>query len=230
MTEGDRSLSLEELDVDGALRETLFKVAPISRSQFLKRTFVGGSALIAAVALPDVEASASDDIAILNFALTLEYLQADFYTEAERIGALGRDLAVIPRQLGAVERAHVAALKKAIGKSAVSRPTFDFRGTTEEAQRFLKTAVAFEDLGVAAYKGQAPRLKSRALLASAISIHSVEARHAAWIRYLAGFTPASGALDEPLSGKRVKKIVASTRFVGAAPKTTKKKASPRFAG
>ena len=64
----------------------------------------------------------------------------------------------------------------------IKRPAFNFRGTTEARRAFLKTAVAFEDLAVAAYKGQAPRLHSKPVLATAVSIHSVEARHAAWMR------------------------------------------------
>ena len=65
---------------------------------------------------------------------------------------------------------------------------------------FLKTAVAFEDLAVAAYKGQARRIRSRAVLTSALGIHAVEARHAAWMRYLNGNTQgAASAFDLPRS-------------------------------
>ena len=60
---------------------------------------------------------------------------------------------------------------------------------TEDPKAFLKTAVAFEDLAVEAYKGQAPRLQSEQVLAAALGIHTVEARHAAWMRYLNGITP-----------------------------------------
>ena len=94
--------------------------------------------------------------------------------------------------VGAVERAHVEAFLKLLGSEAVKRPLFDFQGTTEQQQPFLKTAVALEDLAVAAYKGQAPKLRSRAVLAAAVGIHSVEARHAAWMRELFGIT-AGGA-------------------------------------
>jgi hypothetical protein len=100
---------------------------------------------------------------------------------------------------------------------------------TEDQTKFLKTAVAFEDLGAAAYKAQAPRIKSPALLAAAISIHSVEARHAAWMRFLAGVTPAATAFDQGKSIREVKAIVASTRFIVGHPKKTSTK-NPHFTG
>src|SRR6185295_15771998 len=111
----------------------------------------------------------------------------------------------------------VKAFLKLLGSQAVKRPTFDFQGTTEQQQPFLKTAVAFEDLAVAAYKGQAPKLQSDAVLAAAVGIHSVEARHAAWMRQLFGITPAVNAFDRPASRASVNRLVASTHFVVAKP-------------
>jgi Ferritin-like domain len=169
------------------------------------------------------------DVGILNYALTLEYLQAAFYTEAERLGAVRGKLAHVPRQLGAVERAHVTALKQALGSAAVARPGFNFQGVTEDQTKFLQTAVAFEDLGAAAYKAQAARITAPALLAAAVSIHSVEARHAAWMRYLAGATPAASAFDEGKPVSEVRQIVASTRFVVARPRMTSSK-KPKHTG
>jgi hypothetical protein len=221
-------LRLDELDRDGALREALDAVT--SRASFLRRTFIGSAALLGALAVPErSDAASPSDNAILNFALTLEYLQAAFYTETERAGAIGTELARVPRQLGSVERAHVTALKNVLGRAAVKRPSFDFKGTTEDQVKFLKTAVAFEDLGAAAYKGQATRVDSPALLAAAIAIHSVEARHAAWMRYLAGFTPAGRAFDEPKREFEVRQIVASTHFIVSRPRTARRRA-PRFTG
>jgi Ferritin-like domain len=221
-------LTLDELDRDGALREALDAVS--SRGSFLRNTLIGSAALLGALAAPErSDAASPSDNAILNFALTLEYLQAAFYTETERAHAIGAELARVPRQLGSVERAHVAALKNVLGRAAVKRPSFDFKGTTEDQVQFLKTAVAFEDLGAAAYKGQATRVDSPALLAAAISIHSVEARHAAWMRYLAGFTPAGRAFDEPKREFEVRQIVASTHFIAARPRTTRRRA-PRYTG
>jgi rubrerythrin len=223
-------LTLETLDRDGALQEAVDRVWGGSRADLLGRAAVGSAALLGALALPTrAEAATANDVDILNYALTLEYLQASFYTETERVGALGGKAARATRVVGAVERAHVQALRQVLGKAAVKRPFFNFQGTTEDQQRFLKTAVAFEDLAVAAYKGQAPLLDSKELLAAAVAIHSVEARHAAWMRHLFGIVPAARAFDEPFSKPKILRIVASTRFIASTPKMTGG-AEPRFTG
>jgi len=222
-------LTLGQLDRDGAIREAVARVSGDTRARFLGKVVVGGAALLEALTAPALAGAASSDVAILNYALTLEYLQAAFYTEAERLGAIQGELKPIPRQLGAVERAHVAAIRAALGQAAVKRPAFDFRGVTEDDTKFLKTAVAFEDLAAAAYKAQAARIKSAALLAAAISIHSVEARHAAWMRFLAGVTPAASAFDQGKPISEVKAIVASTHFVVAHPKMASRK-NPTYKG
>jgi ferritin-like protein len=224
-------LDIDALDRDGAIRECEAGVPAETRRDFLLGTLAGGGAALAALVLAEPgHAASKSDVAILNYALTLEYLQAAFYTEAERRKALRTRLAQqTTRVLGAVERAHVTALRNALGAAAVARPTFDFRGTTEDEDAFIKTAVAFEDLGTAAYKGQAHRLESPALLAAAVSIHSVEARHAAWIRYLAGAPPASSAFDEPKTMAETQRLVASTGFIVATP-STQSQESPRFTG
>jgi hypothetical protein len=223
-------LRLEQLDREGAIREAVGQISADTRSAFLGKAVLGGAAFLGALAAPaGAEAAAASDVAILNYALTLEYLQAAFYTEAEQLGAIKGKLAQIPRQLGAVERAHVTAIKAALGRDAVKRPTFDFRGVTENPSEFLKTAVAFEDLGAAAYKAQAARIKSSALLAAAISIHSVEARHAAWMRFLAGAVPAADAFDAGKPIPEVRSIVASTHFIVDRPKKTSRK-KPKYTG
>jgi hypothetical protein len=131
--------------------------------------------------------------------------------------------------VGATERAHVAAFLDLLGPKAVKRPTFDFQGTTEQQSAFLKTAVALEDLAVAAYKGQAPKLQSNAVLAAAVGIHSVEARHAAWMRALFGVTPAVNAFDQPASRASVGRIVASTHFIVDKP-SMRARNKPKFTG
>ena len=171
-----------------------------------------------------------DDVAILNFALALEYLQASFYTDAERVGALHGALKQQAKVVGSHERAHVAAFKKTLGSHAIKEPGFDFRGTTDDPKAFRATAVAFEDLAVGAYKEQLPKISSNAYLAAAVSIHSVEARHAAWIRQLAGIVPAEHAFDDPISDPKTVDIVNATRFVTIhAPQTSAKRA-PAFTG
>jgi hypothetical protein len=224
-------LTFGELDRDGAIAAAVDRVSGDTRAELLGKAAVGGAALLGALAASGRAdgATAASDVAILNYALTLEYLQAAFYTEAERLGAVGGKLAGVPRQLGAVERAHVTALKDALGSAAVARPGFNFQGVTEDQAKFLQTAVAFEDLAAAAYKAQAARIKSPALVAAAVSIHSVEARHAAWMRYLAGATPAASAFDEGKPVSEVKQIVASSRFVVARPRMSSTK-KPKHTG
>jgi rubrerythrin len=222
----DLDFLLEDLDSDGALREA-GENAGISRATFLGGTIAGAVAAFAIA--PTAEAASTQDVAVLNFALVLEYLQSAFYTEAERSKALHGKAEDAATRLGAVERAHVAAFKELLGRKAVKRPAFNFRGATEAERPFLKTAVAFEDLAVAAYKGQAPRLRSKSVLAAAVSIHSVEARHAAWMRFLFGVQPAVNAFDDAAPAADVRRVVAGTHFVVARPRT-KMRRSPRFTG
>jgi hypothetical protein len=223
------SLTLADVDRDGALGHAMEGLYG-SRADFLRRSVLGGAAFVGALALPASGAAATaNDVDILNYALVLEHLQAAFYTETERIGSVAPKALQATRVVGAVERAHVKALRKTLGSAAVARPTFNFQGTTEDTTPFLKTAVAFEDLAVAAYKAQATRIDSKAILAVAVSIHSVEARHAAWMRRLFGIVPAARAFDEPRSRAEVSKIVASTHFV-VSPGRTSRQGRPRFTG
>lgn len=193
-----------------------------SRRAFLGMAGAGALALAVPGAVSAKDAAANDT-AILNFALTLEYLQAAFYTEAERLGALTGQAADTARELGAVERAHVTALQQALGAKASPRPFFDFQGATEDDTTFIRTAVAFEDLGTAAYKNQLTRISTPAYLAAAASIHSVEARHAAALNKLVGrgFKGGSplegsipdGAFAKPMDMKAV--LAAAKPFLAA---------------
>jgi Ferritin-like domain len=107
--------------------------------------------------------------------------------------------------------------------------TFDFYGVTEDPDAFRRTAVALEDLSVAAYKYEIPAIQSPRYLAAAVGIISVEARHAAWIRRLAGVLPAASAFDHWLAPRQVNSLVASTRFVVAPPRTSAHN-DPQFTG
>ena len=222
---------LHAVDVDGAIAEASHqRQLALSRRGLLAAAAAGAGALV----LGRSEARASsglsaNDVGILNYALVLEYLQASFYTEAERSGALSGKTAQAATVVGATERAHVKAFQKLLGTEAVKRPLFNFQGVTEAQQAFLKTAVAFEDLAVAAYKGQAPKLRSSAVLAAAVGIHSVEARHAAWMRELFGVTPAVNAFDKPATKQNINRIVASTHFIVAHPKM-KARSKPQYTG
>jgi Ferritin-like domain len=202
--------------------------ATLSRGRFLAGT-TGAAVGLGAWAIPAGAAVSNGDISILNYALLLEELQAAFYTEAERGKALSGDSLEAVEVIGGGERAPVKALREVLGGKAIKAPFFNFKGTTEDPDAFLRTAVAFEDLAVAAYKGQAPLIRSPEVLAAAISIHSVEARHAAWIRYLAGSVPATDALDAPLTRAKTMDIVNATGFVVAPPKTTTSR-KPKYTG
>jgi Ferritin-like domain len=222
---------LAAADRDGALHETRSRAeARMSRRGVLGLGIGGAAALLLARA-PTARAAAlpASDVDILNYALVLEYLQSSFYTEAERNGALTGKTAQAARVVGATERAHVRAFLDLLGSKAVKRPTFNFQGVTEQQRPFLKTAVGFEDLAVAAYKGQATKLKSNAVLAAAVGIHSVEARHAAWMRELFGITPAVKAFDPAASRSQVTRIVSRTHFIVAKPKM-KARRKPKFTG
>jgi hypothetical protein len=226
-----RSLSITEIDTDGALRAATAELP--TRSQFLRRgARAAALSTFAFGVLADTAGSrvVKSDVAILNFALVLEYLQASFYTEAERVGNLTGALADQARVVGSHERAHVAAFRAVLGHAAAKRPRFNFHGATESAKSFRATAVAFEDLAVGAYKEQLPSIQSPQYLMAAVSIHSVEARHAAWIRRLAGVVPASKAFDEPLSDRQTVQIVNSTHFVSLHAPQTSADHAPSFTG
>ena len=131
---------------------------------------------------------------VLNFALTLEYLESEFYTRGLAAGTLipSADRAVF-QQIAKHEAAHVAFLQGTLGPAAIAKPTFDLtaRGAFGDVllsyTTFKALAQAFEDTGVRAYKGQARRLiNDKPVLSAALSIHSVEARHAAQVRKLRG--------------------------------------------
>ena len=220
-------LTLADVDRDGALEEALAGLHGSTRAGFLRGALLGGAALLAAAAAPAEAAAEDSDMAILNYALSLEYVQDSFYSEVERIGSLSGRLAEQARVVAAHERAHVKAFRETLGRRAIKRPRFDFKGATEDPDKFRQTAVAFEDLAVAAYKGQAPRIQNRAYLVSALAIHTVEARHAAWIRRLANIGPAATPFDEPRSKASTERIVAATHFTVAM---QVKRRRPRYTG
>jgi Ferritin-like domain len=193
----------------------------VARREFLQRAVVVGGTLVAGgVAiggLPPLAVSApspEQDARILNFVLLIEYLEAAFYGEAESKGLLRGELSEFARVVGEHERAHVAFLKSALGRSADPEPAFDFGNATTDADRFTAAAAALEDTAVAAYNGQATNL-TRTTLASAATIVSVEARHAAWIRSIIGQTAAPDPTDTPLTEEQVRTSLAGTGYLKA---------------
>jgi hypothetical protein len=233
-TELELAELIASVDVDGALRETAADAFPSTRGEFLRRAAVAGAAATGGLGIVGAARGARSlskgDIAILRFDLALEYLQAGLYTEAERIGALTPTTLGWSRVVGAHERAHAAAIKNLLGRRAVPSPSFDFHGVTERERPFIKTAVAFEELTGALLKWQAVRLDSREVLAAVATLHSVEARHAAWIRHIVGLQAAVTPFDQPASQERMARLIASTHFVASKPKTTKRSGKPPYAG
>jgi hypothetical protein len=229
------ALTLDQLDRDGAIQEGIADLYGDSRADFLRKAVVGGPALLAALAAPPGVAGTSkrNDTKIFQYALNFEYLQATFYTEAERAGTVGRmeaRKAVWARTLGAHERAHVKIIEEVLGEAAPKKPFFNFRGNTESEAEFTRTAVAMEDLTTALLTGVTPALHSRGLVAAAFSLLTVEARHAAWARHLAGIVPVTGAFDRAKTVEQVDRLVASTHFISTlVPKTTAR-TSPQFVG
>jgi len=212
---------LEEFDRDGAIQETAATVDPETRGSFLKKAGIGAGALLGGGAvlgaLPSLAGASSkvaaSDVAILNYALTLEYLEAAFYAEAVKKGRFSGKVGKFARVVSAHENAHVAFLKGALGSAAVKKPRFDFKGTTTDEAKFKATAQVLEDTGVAAYLGQVGNIKSKKILAAAGSILPIEARHAGWIRDINGVSGAPKAFEGAKTMKQILAAVKATGFI-----------------
>jgi hypothetical protein len=219
------AIRLELLDQDGAIREAADD-AGATRSDFIKRVGVAGAGFVSAgvlfdgllspaqAAISSKSRSKKNDVKILNYALTLEYLEAEFYRQANASGALVepavKNFAFV---VAGHEAAHVKALKQALGSAAIKSPKFDFGDTVTNQEKFKATAQVLEDTGVAAYAGQGPNIFQKAVIVAALGIHSVEARHASWIRLINGSNPAPAIVDKPKTEKAVLKAVTATGFI-----------------
>ena len=157
----------------------------------------------------ETEEFGKGDIGILNYALTLEYLEAAFYKDVVKSGLFkGEELAVL-KKFGAEEQQHVEALSgtvKKLGGKPAPMPKAEF--PLKDAKSVAELAGTVENLGAAAYLGQAGNIKSPEVLAAALSIHSVEARHAATLNTLLklSITP-DGAFGKPADVATVLKSV-----------------------
>ena len=153
-------------------------------------------------------ASASPDLTIVNYALTLEYLESQFYAKVIKSGLFsGKNLSVI-KTFGAEETEHVAALEKVASSlgTPATKPTGKF--PLKNAASVTKLAAAVENLGAAAYLGQAGNIKSPEILAAALAIHSIEARHAATLNLVLGKSPTpDGAFAKPMTMSQVLAVV-----------------------
>jgi rubrerythrin len=219
-------LNLSTLDADGAIRDAA-EATGIDRGAFLRRGAIAGGGIIAGsamfgtflssaeAAISSTKRSKKNDGAILNYALTLEYLEAAFYKQAVANAAYGNDanLKKFAETVAAHEAAHVKFLKGALKSAAVKSPKFDFGAAVTDQKTFAATAQVLEDTGVSAYLGQVGNILQLPVLKAAGTIATVEARHAAWIRFINGDTPAPAAFDTPKSEKAVLKAVTATKFI-----------------
>jgi hypothetical protein len=186
------------------------EVHGVSRASFILRGAMAAGAAYGATAVgPFVShalaASGTSDVDILNFALTLEYLETDFYTVKGKEVRLSGEARRLAAEIGAQESEHVSALMSAIkggGGTPVKKPTFAFPVTDQAS--FLKLAYVLENTGVGAYNGAGPSLTTPQFLAAAGSIVQVEARHAAAIGLLTNQSVVpNGAFDKPLTKAQV---------------------------
>jgi hypothetical protein len=234
-------LRLAEVDADGAIEETAgeamaaLEASGDTRAGFFKKAGLAGGAVLSGGALLGALAPGTGlaqtlekgavpprsfgkgDIGILNYALTLEYLEAAFYNEAAANGFATGQTAIALKRTVEDENAHVKFLRKALGGKAVKSPKFEFGTTTTNTTEFLATAYALENTGVQAYIGQAFNIEKKAYLKAALTILTVEARHASVFGLLALNTAHSlspyGAFDRGRNPKFILKAVEETGFI-----------------
>ena len=200
---------------------------PASRKRFLK--MMGGTGAAAAFSIflaacgedeerqqsmqggqssPSSQGSARQDLEIVQYALTLEYLEADFYDAVIDAGVIkDRALGQVATRIRDNEREHVEVLAATVKKlgGRPKRPKTTFKSVIDGGpKKVLETAATVENLGAAAYLGQGGRIKSKEVLAAALSIHSIEARHAAALNRAVGKTIVpDGAFAKPASMSEV---------------------------
>ncbi len=174
-------------------RASLFK-GSVAMVGALAGAGVGGAQLAASA---DSGGSAATDREILTYGLLMERLQAAFYAAALAGGKLTGEARQFAQVVGAEEEAHVKYLTDALGPSAGASPRFSFGDSATDPAKFITTAISLEETGLGVYNGQAVSLTPKTLAAAA-RIVSVEARHAAWARALAGKDPAPVAVDVPI--------------------------------
>ncbi len=205
-----------------------------SRAQFLK--IAGGAGAAGALAIfmaacggDDAEPSggggspdappppsgkaSKGDLEIVNYALTLEYLEADFYQQVLDSGEVkDKKVAEVAMEISENEQEHVAALTATVeqlGGTPAPKPQTNFEDVLAGGEKMiLETAAAVENLGAAAYLGQAGNIKSPEILAAALSIHTVEARHAAVLNQVVGMSIVpDGAFAKPATMDEVLEMV-----------------------
>ncbi len=220
-------LNLESVDTDGAIREAADEVSGDTRLSFLRKGAIAGGAAVSGGAIlsaliPGTALAAgappssfgTGDIGILNYALTLEYLESSYYNEVNRRRVVkSRAARALLETVAKDENYHVKFLKSALGSKAVPKPKFDFGKATSSEAEFLATGYALENTGVHAYLGQAGNIKTPAYLIAAAEIVTVEARHSGAFGVLTGKAIAPTPLDVPWTASKVLSAVAKTHFI-----------------
>lgn len=161
------------------------------------------------------------DVDVLNYALTLEFLEAEFYRQGNSAGLLsGKEKSYLDK-VQIDEESHVATIRSTIeqlGGSPVAAPGVDFADAFDNREKYLTTAHVFENTGVGAYLGAAGFIQDKAILAAAAGIFGVEARHAAIVGNLLGLEPEGGvymsAVETPTAKADV--LTAVTPFLANA--------------
>jgi hypothetical protein len=152
--------------------------------------------------------AATGDLAIVNYALTLEYLEDQFYTKVVASGLFSGPTLSTLKIFGAEEAEHVAALKAVAMKLGTPAPEPTGKFPLTSAASVAHLAAVVENLGAAAYLGQAGNIQSKEILASALAIHTVEARHAATLNTLTKRNPTpNGAFGKPKTMAEVLAVV-----------------------
>ncbi|HEX2282815.1 MAG TPA: ferritin-like domain-containing protein [Thermomicrobiales bacterium] len=174
---------------------------------------------VASTRLATMQTELSSDVDVLNYALTLEHLEAAFYrlTNDFDLGVdpFGNSINDWLTLAGEQEAAHVVTLTEVItqlGGEPVAEATYDFG--VADSQGFLATAATLENVGVAAYDGAGQFLQSQDLLTAAGSIVAVEARHAAYLNLLTGTSPFPAATETPMTPDEV--LAAAGGFIVAS--------------
>ena len=192
---------------------TLTRGQMMARGVVTAGTLAAGGILIGGLPkLAVSQPSQAQDARVLEWLLQVEYLEAGFYSEAERRGALNGEPREFAALVGEHERAHVDALERALGTKATNKPTFDFGDAVTDPRRFVATAIELEEMALAAFNGQVPNLTEKRLL-MAMKVASVEARHVGWVRDLAGRNPAPRPADVPATQAQTEAAMKDTGFL-----------------
>lgn len=200
---------------------------PRTRKDFFKSLAVAGAGAAAGASLLTSRASAQGgggDVEIANFALTLEYLEAEYYTLAVNTGLLSGEALAVVTNLRNHENAHVDAiigLLEEAGATPVAKPQFTFPDSAFASQTaILETAATLEPVGVGAYLGAGPMIQSPEILAAAGSISVIEGEHVVAVNDLLGVVPpANTAFPEALTKDEVLAAVAPFMGMGEMPDT-----------